>query len=151
MYIPSLHQFILAINLSFLIPSFTRLSTVVTPHQSGQGDCTMASSATARKLIAALSLLTAAPAVSFVSSTRAIRSFSSRSGSGGTFRSSTVRASPGMLLDGLLGGRKYDPPCVMGEEEIMSPKEHGTSKGAYRGFLGVVSVTGCCGGLGYVC
>ena len=111
----------------------------------------MASSATARKLVATLSLLTAAPAVSFMSSTRAIRSFSSRSGSGGTFRSSTVRASPGMLLDGLLGGRKYDPPCVMGEEEIMSPKEHGTSKGAYRGFLGVVSVTGCCGGLGYVC
>ena len=33
-----------------------------------------------------------------------------------------------MLLDGLLGGKKFDPPCVMGEEEIMSPKEHGTSK-----------------------
>ena len=94
----------------------------------------MASSATARKLVATLSLLTAAPAVSFMSSTRTIRSFSSRSGGGGTFRSSTVRASPGMLLDGLLGGRKYDPPCVMGEEEIMSQKEHGTSKGAYRGF-----------------
>ena len=26
-----------------------------------------------------------------------------------------------------LGGRKYDEPCVMGDEEIMKPKIHGTS------------------------
>jgi len=33
-----------------------------------------------------------------------------------------------MLLDGLLGGgKKFDPPCVMGEESIMDPKAHGTS------------------------
>mmetsp|Transcript_29371 Transcript_29371/g.65757 ORF Transcript_29371/g.65757 Transcript_29371/m.65757 type:complete len:205 (-) Transcript_29371:350-964(-) len=32
------------------------------------------------------------------------------------------------LLDDLLGSKAYGGACVMGEEEIMSPKEHGTSK-----------------------
>ena len=27
-----------------------------------------------------------------------------------------------------LGGKKFDEPCVMGDESIMSPKAHGKSK-----------------------
>ena len=32
------------------------------------------------------------------------------------------------VLDSLFGAKKFDEPCVMGDESIMSKKKHGTSE-----------------------
>ena len=32
------------------------------------------------------------------------------------------------VLDSLFGAKKFDAPCVMGDEAIMSQKKHGTSE-----------------------
>jgi len=42
-------------------------------------------------------------------------------------RSGVIRSAPTALLSSFMGGSKYSAPCVMGEETIMAPKQHGTS------------------------
>ena len=55
--------------------------------------------------------------------------FVPRAGVAPTRRRAGVTAPSMNVLESLLGLAKktYDAPCVMGEEEIMSPKAHGTS------------------------
>ena len=59
----------------------------------------------------------------------AAHAFVPRAGVAPTRRRGSVTAPSMNVLETLLGlGKKtYDAPCVMGEEEIMSPKAHGTS------------------------
>ena len=63
---------------------------------------------------------TSAPPATFVSA------FSTSAGS--IVRSTTTTTTRNMsVLDSFFGAKKFDAPCVMGDESIMSPKKHGTS------------------------